>query len=201
MLSSILSPTVITDIILALLPFIATLAYYFCRLIEQSLPKNQANMLDRVVLHAVQMVEQRYPDAGGVAKKKLAENIISTLLKSFGLPVPSAAAIDAALEATVFQLQQMPSVMAAKQAKVVVTVGQTSGAVPQNGGPTQVPVSSVGSAGYTAMGGDAGDATSAALRAWSAPVSPPMPNVGAPMNVYPGNAANQPNMWGTGNSL
>lgn len=192
---NVLNPTMITNIILVLLPFIATLAYYFCRLIEQRLPKNQAEMLDHIVKYAVQMVEQQYSGAGGTAKKKLAENLIIDLLKSFGLPIPSVTAIDAALEASVFQLQQMPSVLAAKQgAGPAGPTGQAQSTGIANDA-SQPQMAFRPSFAYTpgmpmSPGPHADDATSMALHSWPGQMGTPTPNVLTPGNVYTGNAMN-----------
>jgi LL-H family phage holin len=188
---NVLNATMITNIILVLLPFIATLAYYFCRLIEQRLPRHQADMLDRVVKYAVQMVEQQYSGAGGTAKKKLAENVIIDLLKSFGLPIPAVSAIDAALESTVFQLQQMPSVLAAKQGPTGQT--QSAGMVANDASQSQMtfrPNFAYTPGAPMPTNAHADDATSMALRSWPGQMGTPAPNVITPGNVYTGNAMN-----------
>jgi LL-H family phage holin len=124
--TNLLKNPVLANLILVLLPFVASFAYYIFKVLEQRLPRRQAEMLDKVVHYAVQTVEQMYTDAGGAAKKKLAETMIVELFKTSGLAVPSMQMIDAAIEATVFQLQQMPTVMSAKAAKrVSVQTGST----------------------------------------------------------------------------
>jgi LL-H family phage holin len=211
-MTDLLTPTLITNIILALLPFVTMFAYYLYGLVEQRLPKNQADMLERVVTSAVYMVEQQYPDVGGAAKKKLAENVINGLIRSLGLPVPTIAAIDAALEASVFRLQQMPSVLAARQAKAVGVVGQA-----QRMGQTEqvlripgmVPTEGVfrSNVAYAPMAGMNNamhdDLTSAGQNSWSSgPIGIPVPNAGTSSNMYMGNTVNPnstPNAWGMGN--
>lgn len=210
-----IDPTTMTNIILALLPFIASFAYYLFTLVDHRLPKKQLEMLGQIVTYAVQMVEQQYPDAGGSAKKKLAETIIADIFKAFKLPVPSPAAIDAALESTVFLLQQVPSVAASKQAKAQQINGTThnsaSTALPTPGGGTSALTAA---SSYTPLpigngqnhpNTGPGD-MSATIQSWSnvAPVaSTPLIN---PANIIStsltGNATRPvPNTWGTSSGV
>ena len=109
-----MNTTLLTNLILALLPFATALAVWLSRLLLQRLPENQRAALDQFVKYAVQNVEQVYTNAGSDQKKTLAATLIADMFQAFHLPVPPKSAIDAAIESTVFEINQLPAQQAAK---------------------------------------------------------------------------------------
>jgi LL-H family phage holin len=101
-----MSTTTITNIILAALPFLATVAYLLARIIEQKLPSNLQIALDQFATNAVQAVEQQYAGKLGSDKKQLAIQAVESLLRTFHLPDPGATAISASIESAVFLMNQ-----------------------------------------------------------------------------------------------
>jgi hypothetical protein len=109
-----MSTTMITNLILSLLPFAVALAVWLAKLLLQLLPENQRVALDQFVKYAVQNVEQVYTNAGSDQKKTLAAALIADMFQAFHLPVPPKSAIDAAIESTVFEINQLPAQQEAK---------------------------------------------------------------------------------------
>lgn len=96
----------LSTLLTALVPLIVVLAAWLYQWFLQRLPEKQRAALEQFVKIAVAMVEQVYGTAKGEEKKVLAAQMVRDLFKSFGLPVPGQAALDAAIEAAVFDLKQ-----------------------------------------------------------------------------------------------
>jgi LL-H family phage holin len=97
---------VATALIPYLIPFLIAGCAYGYQLLAQRLPEKQRAALDQFAGIAVAKIEQQYSSASGPNKKQLAIELIGDLFKSFGLPIPSTGAIDAAIEAAVFAINQ-----------------------------------------------------------------------------------------------
>lgn len=99
------SAQLISTIIFFLMPGSVGAVYYLCRVLAQRLPEQQRVALEQFARLAVQKVEQQYTN--NPEKKALAEAFVATMFKSFNLPVPPKEAIDIAIEAAVYLLNQL----------------------------------------------------------------------------------------------
>lgn len=79
-------------------------AIYLSKLWIQKLPENTRLALEQFARMAVQQVEQEGAQLSNPAKKQLAISAITHLFQEFGLPVPTAEAINIAIEAAVLLL-------------------------------------------------------------------------------------------------
>lgn len=81
-----------------------TSAIYLARSWIQKLPEHTRLALEQFARMAVQKVEQESKQLSNPAKKQLAVTAVTQLFQEFGLPVPSAEAINIAIEAAVLLL-------------------------------------------------------------------------------------------------
>lgn len=87
-------------------PFLCVMAIWCLKFFEHLLPARQQEMLERCVGMAVAMAEQSYDDYGPLEKKQIAVRAAIDLFHAFHLPVPQAAALNTAIEASVFAVRQ-----------------------------------------------------------------------------------------------
>ncbi len=118
----------VSDIIVLLFPVIVFLILWSFRWLEQRLPEKQREALDQFARYAVRKIEQQYSDWSGDKKKSYAETIVINLFKDMHLPVPSYALVDAAIEAVVFELNQL------KLPRIGVNTGPIKAVPPPEGG-------------------------------------------------------------------
>jgi LL-H family phage holin len=104
----------ISNITLALLPFLSLLAAYIFKIISKKLPENQLRALHQLSTYAVHMVEQIYSNAPGTQKKELATQTLMQLFSDFNLPVPSAQAIHSAIESALLLMNNLPQIAQTK---------------------------------------------------------------------------------------
>ena len=97
--------TLISNGLIALLPFIAALAAYLYKATVARMPEAQRQALAQFACDAVQFVEMAYTNAPSDQKKAQAMKTIVDFFNEFRLPVPSDAVLSAAIEAAVFQFQ------------------------------------------------------------------------------------------------
>jgi LL-H family phage holin len=97
--------TLISYLVLAVLPFIALVASYLYKIIVAKLPEAQRKILEQIVQYAVQMAEQM--GGSGQQKKAIALQVIEQMYQSFKLPVPDEAVINTMVESAVFLINQM----------------------------------------------------------------------------------------------
>ena len=83
----------------------ATLKQKSLQRFEQSLPEKQRAILEGIVRHGVQMVEQRYADYSDEEKRKEAENAIYAAADFFELPAPNPIVVRTILESTVWSVK------------------------------------------------------------------------------------------------
>jgi len=107
-----MNTTPISDILIALFPFIVALVVYLYRLAVQRLPESQVARLQQFALMTVQYIQQFYSSSTGAQKKELAMQMLIQLFKEFGLPVPDEAVLNAAIEAAVWIIKQVPTTAA-----------------------------------------------------------------------------------------
>jgi LL-H family phage holin len=79
-------------------------AIYLSRIWIQKMPEHTRLALEQFARMAVQQVEQESAQLSNPAKKQLAITTIVKLFQEFGLPAPSAEAINIAIEAAVLLL-------------------------------------------------------------------------------------------------
>lgn len=79
-------------------------AIYLSRLWIQKLPEHTRLALEQFARMAVQQVEQESKQLSNPAKKQLAISAVIKLFQEYGLPVPSAEAVNIAIEAAVLLL-------------------------------------------------------------------------------------------------
>ena len=96
-----------SDIIVLLMPVIFAVAWWLFSWIEQRLPEKQRAAFKDFVDIAVKNVEQEIDNMPSSQKKEAAIRIVEPLFEAFKLPVPDAAVISAAIEAAVFEMNQM----------------------------------------------------------------------------------------------
>lgn len=96
----------IGNLAIVLFPLIISLAAWLYQHLIQWLPDRQRATLSQFARMAVTSTEQLYSDLSGSGKKQEAMNALAALFKSFGLPVPGAAALSAAIEAEVWLMHQ-----------------------------------------------------------------------------------------------
>lgn len=99
------SAQLLSTIIFFLMPGSVGAVYYLCRVLAQRLPEYQRQALEQFATQAVRKVEQQFTNNPG--KKDLAESYIISMFKAFNLPVPPKEAIDIAIEAAVYLLDQV----------------------------------------------------------------------------------------------
>lgn len=91
--------------------FISVLeAIYLSRLWIQKMPEHTRLALEQFARLSVQQVEQESTQLSNPAKKQLAIASVSKLFQEFGIPIPSAEAINIAIEAAVLFLPKSNSV-------------------------------------------------------------------------------------------
>ena len=105
---------IISNIILALLPFLSLLAAYIFKIISKRLPESRLQALQQLSTYAVHMIEQIYSNAPGPQKKELAAKAVMRLFSEFNLPVPSSEAINMAIESAVLLMNNLPQIAQAK---------------------------------------------------------------------------------------
>lgn len=79
-------------------------AMHLANLQRQKMPDHTTVKLERFARMSVQQIEQQHKTLSGTAKKQLAINTILKLFKTYKLPLPSAEALDIAIESAVFSL-------------------------------------------------------------------------------------------------
>lgn len=79
-------------------------AMHLANIQRQKMPDHTTVKLERFARMAVQQIEQQHKNMGSASKKQLAINTILKLFKTYKLPVPSAEALDIAIESAVFSL-------------------------------------------------------------------------------------------------
>ena len=99
-----LSPTDITNIIIAAFPFLALFAGIIYRYTGQRVPSNVVASLTQFATIAVQMIEQIESNASPAQKKAQAVQEVEALFKAAHLPVPPEEVISAAIESAVYLL-------------------------------------------------------------------------------------------------
>lgn len=92
-------------LLIALMPFLVSLAVSLFRVLVAKLPANKAAMAGQVAQIVVQAAEQIYKAAPGSSEQKKAEalSMASTMLKDLGLKV-SPATLNALIESAVHSL-------------------------------------------------------------------------------------------------
>src|SRR5215469_15982359 len=101
----IMNLTLMSDLILMAVPFLALLAAYLFQIVVSKLPDAERATLERFVQYGVQMAEQI--GGTGQQKKELAVKAITQMYERFHLPVPDREAIDTMIESAVFLVNQM----------------------------------------------------------------------------------------------
>ncbi len=91
-----------------LIPFLLALAGWLYQRAVGLLPANKQAVVMQIVQLAVHAAEQIGEGSSGAAKKKIAQDLISSSLASLGLRVHPAI-VDAAIEGLVFSLNQQQS--------------------------------------------------------------------------------------------
>jgi Bacteriophage holin of superfamily 6 (Holin_LLH) len=103
---------IVSNLIIALLPFLSLLAAYLYKIIAAKLPEAQRQILEQFVQFGVQMAEQ--VGGSGAQKKAIALQAIDQLFHTFNMPVPDDAAVDTMIESAVFLVNQMVHTSTAK---------------------------------------------------------------------------------------
>jgi len=83
----------------------ATLKQKTVQRFEQNLPEKQRAILEGIVQHGVQMVEQRYANYTPEEKRKEAEHAIYAAADFFELPAPNPIVVRTILESTVWSVK------------------------------------------------------------------------------------------------
>jgi len=84
-------------------------AMHLANIQRQKMPDHLTTKLEKFTRMAVQQIEQQHKAMSGAAKKQLAINTALKLFKDYKLPLPSAEALDIAIESAVFSLSKSPS--------------------------------------------------------------------------------------------
>jgi LL-H family phage holin len=95
--------------ILLSIPLLSVLVVWLGQQLVRSLPTQQREALEQFARIAVQKVEQQDGNLDGAAKKQLAASLIIKLFNTFKIPLPPEEITDAAIEAAVFLVNQIPT--------------------------------------------------------------------------------------------
>ena len=95
-----------SDIIVLLLPIMVFVSLLLCQWFEQRLPPAKRAELDYYVEKAVKYVEMTCTSAS-LQKKSAAVSMIYDFFKAANRPAPSQVLVDAAIEACVYEINQM----------------------------------------------------------------------------------------------
>jgi LL-H family phage holin len=100
-------------VILLSIPLLCALVVWLCHQLIRSLPTQQRDALEQFARIAVQQVEQQNASLSGTAKKQLAISLVIKLFNTFKIPLPPEDIVDAAIEAAVFFIKQLPAAVGA----------------------------------------------------------------------------------------
>jgi LL-H family phage holin len=100
---------IIQYVILLSIPLLCALVVWLCQQLVRSLPTQQRDALEQFARIAVQQVEQQNASLDGTAKKQLAITLVIKLFSTFKISLPPEDIIDAAIEAAVFFINQLPA--------------------------------------------------------------------------------------------
>jgi LL-H family phage holin len=100
---------IIQYVILLSIPLLCALVVWLCQQLVRSLPTQQRDALEQFARIAVQQVEQQNASLDGTAKKQLAISLVIKLFSTFKISQPPEDIIDAAIEAAVFFINQLPA--------------------------------------------------------------------------------------------
>ncbi len=104
-----MSANTISTLIIDLLPVLTFLAVLFFQWFAQRLPDKQREALGHFADIAVRRTEQLFSATDNATKKQIATQLVGDLFHAFNLPLPNAAAVDAAIEAAVWALPSRPA--------------------------------------------------------------------------------------------
>lgn len=103
--------SIIQITVLLSIPLLSALVLWLCRQLVRSLPTQQREALEQFARIAVQKIEQQEGTLSGTAKKQLAIDLVIKLFSTFKIPSPPLEIIDAAIEAAVFFIHQLPATL------------------------------------------------------------------------------------------
>jgi len=106
---------IIQYVVLLSIPLLCALVVWLCHQLVRSLPTQQREALEQFARIAVQKVEQQDSTLSGTAKKQLAVSLVIKLFNTFKIPVPPVEMIDVAIEAAVFLINQVSTMMGAEK--------------------------------------------------------------------------------------